>query len=373
MAMEAFANKPNIYTPGKTQLIDEGGYGCVFYPGINCNGKKENRKFITKIQKVNDTFKNEYNISQKVRKIRGYAKHFGPIIKVCPVKLTKTTIHEIQKCDKVASESKSTIESPLYVSSKIRYVGKLNIGQYIQSCILRRHSIAEVLDTHVYLLKGLAKLNANGIIHFDIKYDNIIYDETLRAPIIIDFGLSVYKPDLSPSTYSKDFYIFMTYTYWCIDILICNYIFNKVQYENSKTEKVTEHELGVIYQMFISGINHGEAHNNSLFYLKLLSSTSYDTLNTKYTAYFNAFIGKTWFELYEHLIAYSNTWDNYSLSMLYLLEMDELYRTHPTIYNKIMKFASGTTYMTILETIVCSMPNERPTLEDTRHQIKRLL
>jgi len=88
-------------TQEKMNLIDEGGYGCVYYPGISCNGKKEMPKFITKIQKVNDTFKNEYYISEKIRSIKGYAKHFAPIIKVCPVKLTKYSTSEIKQCVKL--------------------------------------------------------------------------------------------------------------------------------------------------------------------------------------------------------------------------------------------------------------------------------
>ena len=67
------------------------------------------------------------------------------------------------------------------------------------------HSLNKVLQTHIYLLNALDKLNRKGIIHFDIKYDNIVYDQTLQAPIIIDFGLSIYKPNLSPANYAKEF------------------------------------------------------------------------------------------------------------------------------------------------------------------------
>ena len=360
-------------TQEKMNLLDEGGYGCVYYPGISCNGKKEMPKFITKIQKVSDTFKNEYFISEKIRKIKGYTKHFAPIIKVCPVKLTKTNVHEIMKCGKLTTETKSQIESPKYVSSKIRYVGKRNIGDYINSYMNRTYSVAEVLDTHLYLLKGIRQLNRMGIIHYDLKYDNIMYDDTLKIPIIIDYGLSIYVPELSPVNYKNEFFAFVSYSYWCIDIVICSYIFQKIKYEHSKTTKITKDELDIIYDAFVSSSYGEQTHTNGLFSFTIFPDSDYEKLRVKCATYFRAFVGKSWFELYEHLIKYSNTWDNYSLSMVYLMEIDNLYKIHPKTYDKISALPSFPKYRNLLENILFSMPNERPTVLDTITQIKKLL
>lgn len=352
------------------QLIDEGGYGCVFYPGINCSGKKETPRFITKIQKVNDTVKNELRISEKIRRIKGYTKYFAPIIKACPVKLTKSKLNEVRKCDKLADIPKKEIESPLYISSKVRYVGKRNIGHYIREHITKHPSLDKVLSTHTYLLKSLDKLNQNGIIHFDIKYDNILYDSSHQIPIIIDFGLSIYKPSLSPANYEKEFFVFMTYSYWCIDILICNYIFQIVQYERAKTTHITDVDLERMYENFISGMNGSRMEHNSLFSIALFSESVYVEFKEKYTTYFRNYVGKTWFELYEHLIRHSDTWDNYSLSMVYMLELDEVYRTRPQTYAKIPAIEK---YVNLLKTVLLSMPKERPSFAATITNIKQLV
>lgn len=360
-------------TQEKLNLLDEGGYGCVYYPGISCSGKKDMPNFITKIQKVNDTFRNEHFISEKILAIRGYTKHFAPIVKVCPVKLTKSNVREIRQCSKLATETKKQIEGPKYVSSKIRYVGKRNISDYIQSYVNRTHSMAEVLDTHVYLLKGLRQLNRMGIIHFDLKYDNIMYDDTLKIPIIIDYGLSIYAPDLSPINYKKRFFAFVAYSYWCIDIVICSYIFQKIKYEHSKTSKISKDELDGIYDAFISSSYGEKLHTNGLFSLTILSDNDYTEFREKYAAYFRAFIGKSWFELYEHLIKYRNTWDNYSLSMVYLMEMDNIHQMYPTTYDKISALPPFPKYRNLLENIIFSMPDERLTVDDTISQIKKLM
>ena len=36
----------------KSEFLGEGSYGCVYYPGITCNGKKNKKKLITKIQEI---------------------------------------------------------------------------------------------------------------------------------------------------------------------------------------------------------------------------------------------------------------------------------------------------------------------------------
>jgi serine/threonine protein kinase len=346
----------------KIHLIDEGGYGCVFYPGINCQGTRQTPNFVTKIQKINNTLKNEISISEKIRMIKGYMKYFAPIITTCPVKLTKSNNRSLYECSHLQNTSKSQINK--YVSNKIRYLGKVNIGDYIKT-----HSMDDILETHIYLLKGLNVLTRNGIIHFDIKYNNIMYDTKLKVPIIIDYGLSIYKPYLTPNNYNKYFFIFMTYTYWCIDILICNYIFQTIKYANAKNTKITKAELDIIYSTFISGIHKGETVSNYLFELEIIPKTSYASLKTKYESYFDKYIGKTWFQLYEELIKFSSTWDNYSLAMVYLIEINNIYKHRRTLEDK-NEFVAK--YLQILENIVFSMPDERPTLTETIKQIKSL-
>lgn len=357
--------KLHSVNPSKITLVDEGGYGCVFYPGISCNGKKEMPHFITKIQKNRDTFKNERYISEKVRKIRGYMKHFAPIVKICPVKLTKPNINKVKKCNMLENISTTELQTPLYVSNKIRYVGKHTLREYLRN----RARLDVVLDTHLYLLNSLQILNTHKIIHFDVKYNNIMYDEKLNVPILIDFGLSIYRPDLSPSTYHKGFYVMDTYSYWCIDILICNYIFQIITYENAHKSNITKNELEVIYDTFIYGQDKSDEPSNYLFTLSNIPESVYADFKQRYMEYFHRYIGNPWFELYEHLIDFSDTWDNYSLSMVYLIQMDEWKQNA----SRVSHSENMSLYLKLLETVVLSMPNERPKLADTIVRVKTMM
>ena len=56
-----------------SKLIDQGGFGCVFYPGRECDGRtSKNPKYISKLHKKNYHVVNEYNIGKKVTSIPLY-------------------------------------------------------------------------------------------------------------------------------------------------------------------------------------------------------------------------------------------------------------------------------------------------------------
>jgi hypothetical protein len=48
----------------ESAVLNSGAFGCMFFPGIRCNGQLENRHYITKIQKKTHVTDNEMYISQ---------------------------------------------------------------------------------------------------------------------------------------------------------------------------------------------------------------------------------------------------------------------------------------------------------------------
>ena len=72
------------------KLIAEGGYGCIFHPGINCDGKEmKTKKYASKIQRMSSSAKNEIQIGNILKNINGYENHFAPIIKHCEIDIAK--------------------------------------------------------------------------------------------------------------------------------------------------------------------------------------------------------------------------------------------------------------------------------------------
>jgi serine/threonine protein kinase len=261
--------------------------------------------------------------------------------------------------------SESEIKRSTYVSNKIRYVGNQDLKHYIFSEFGRTHSVSHLYVTHLYLLNGLKKLADHNIIHYDIKPNNIMYDEKLEIPIIIDFGLSIDMHKLTPHNYRNIFYVYDTYTYWCIDIMMCNYIFQVITYERSRELHVTKEELDKIYEDFIYGVDRKSTPDNDTFNIHIRPIDP--TYKSKYDAYFEQFLHKSWFFMYEHLIRFRSTWDNYSLAISYLVMLDDIYMEMPGDITK-----KDHRYAELLSKIVYSMPNERPSIPDTIQQVKRV-
>jgi hypothetical protein len=356
------------------KLINEGTFGCIFYPGLTCNGTPLKGNFVTKIQKDADTVKNEIEISQKVRnQIKGYMKHFSPIVSQCNVKINKSNVDEVKQCEVFGNMTNREIEQSKYVANKIRYVGKTNLANYLTKRINSQPHWRDMYRTYRYLLKSIQKLVDINIVHFDIKYNNILFDSVLHVPILIDFGLSFSIADVvkAPHQNRRVFYTYNTYTYWCIEIFLCNYLFQVITYERAKTMTVTSEEVDTLYRGFIYGTDSTSTHMDN--YVFTLSDTEEQQLEfeRQYHAFMKPFVNQPWWSVYTQLIQYWKTWDHYSLAVVYLCILDEWKKEHLDRYNAFLLREHESRYVQTLQAIVFSMPDKRPGIEEVDKRIER--
>ena len=181
----------------KPRLISEGTYGCIFNPGFRCNYssgsgslKNENTdiKYATKVHSnVNlSIVKNEITISTKIREnISNYDVYFSPVLETCKVNLAKV---DADKC-KIIKDKKPT----QFFSTKMKYVDGLTLYKHVEQ-LAKRVKIntklyAEVAALYKKICLGLEELKFIGIVHFDLKDNNIVVTKS-GSPVIIDFGIS---------------------------------------------------------------------------------------------------------------------------------------------------------------------------------------
>ena len=68
------------------RFLASGAYGCVYYPGYDCNGKEIDKKeYITKLVLNNFSTITEYTVSDMIKKIPEYKRHFIIINKHCSI------------------------------------------------------------------------------------------------------------------------------------------------------------------------------------------------------------------------------------------------------------------------------------------------
>jgi serine/threonine protein kinase len=370
-------------------LIGQGSYGCIFYPGIRCGRKqpKDPKQIVTKIQEVRKSTMDEIEIGKIIQTIPKFQLFFAPIIENCSVNLSTISSKSIEKCELDLKNKKIN-----FMSNKIAYVGKQSIGKYLnkktleimkKQVILKKGTtsitkqleqikkfLIKIITTHIYLLESILLLQQKNIIHFDLKENNVMYDEKNDIPIIIDFGLSINVEKLKTVTnYKREFEYsnYETCTQWPIESVFIIYICKNIILSTDKSfislnQTITSTKnMKESLEKFISKYYDDHRHVG-------ISEELQKRFEVKVIHYLNSFIGKTWKELWDSLFASRNTWDNYSLAQLFHYELYKLQFDT----NKLTQYFIGA-YSSILINIIVSEPTKRQSIPDTIEQMKEII
>ena len=226
-----------------------------------------------------------------------------------------------------------------YSSNTIRYVGKEDLHDYLYS------NIDKFVPVYEHLLEALCILEKIKVIHFDIKSNNILFDERFKVPVVIDFGISFEYSDKEKLNLYEIFYSYSNdYEPWCIDICVESYIQNNLK-EHSL--KINKEDINMLIGNYIR--------ENPVF--KYLSEKDLETWKNNNTEYFSKFIGKPWSILSKELLNYLETWDNYSITILFL---------HFLLKKKPLE----TKYINYFKKILISSPDKRPNAIETKKYIQ---
>jgi serine/threonine protein kinase len=355
-------------------LINQGSYGCIFRPGINCKGKPiKNKKYITKVQKSATTSRKEAKIGKIIKTIANYDDYFAPILKTCEISMARMTDDKVKRCDFIEDDGKT------YETNKLRYVGKNTLAKHILNVTEEspKRLFRVLLDTHKNILVGFNKLSSVGIVHFDVKENNIMIEDTTGNPIIIDFGLSSEIKTLNTNKYRDVFFVYgPDYSPWCIDICMLTYMANELEnqvmppgmlgfvgFEEQKTQTwldgmVTKEKLTIVINDFITK-------NTAM--VELVNAPQRTAYKTMLHEYFNKFIGKTWKELADTLEKNVSSWDCYAVSVMYsyIIRDLELNKVDVTV-------PSWTSYRKILEDTILASPDKRPSSNEMIVNIEKL-
>lgn len=364
----------------KLTLIDQGTYGCVFHPGINCKGNLERINYITKIQKRTATIENEIKIGELIQNLKASNKYYAPILSQCPVRIAKAYVSEMKQCDLFESSTAEELQNATYMSNKVRYVGSQNLADYILEKSTLVDFWRELIESHIFLLRSYDRLNAAGIVHYDVKFNNILVDKKTKHPIIIDFGLSFHVPDLSPATYQTYFYTFNSYYYWCVESCIFGYMFTELGYDKAKTAYVSKSELETIVNVFLHGNpdRGNKQHDNDVYFSPIFANKKQivPQFTDNYMEFFGKYVGKTWMDLYADVMKneYYKTWDAYGLCVVYLFILEDLSAKSPDLFQKIGSRTQKAyaAYVDVLYENIVAMPDKRKRANDMIPMLKQL-
>jgi len=350
----------------RTEFLGEGSYGCVYYPGITCKGKKNKKNLITKIQEINFYSDNEKNNGKYIKaNIKNYNKYLSPVTKYCIVKFNtiERSNLNISKCnilfDEYNSSANVNYEDIIYNSSATRdslplaknsivneqYI--LMYSSYIKSYTLKdfysNYSVEFVSSilTHSYkILYGISLLNSVGIIHNDLHIGNVLINLKNLNPVIIDFGLSFninncYKlnKDYIDFQYIKRFVFDYRDDSYHINIekrFISFIIFNKSAnfpseiYDNNDSNNISKASINYFISDAINSIN------NNKEIVKFFTTDELIDFQTALEQFYYQFLDKSLYPKYNSVVKYLldfvymyNDLHSLTIDLLYLVDLKE--------------------------------------------------
>ena len=138
-----------------SKLISQGGYGCVYFPGIECNGKQEKKsKYVSKLQRKGYNSDNEIDIGEIVMKIKNYFLYYAPVVNSCDINISKIDKSLLEKCEVVRSG-----EEVDYMLMKIEHIPNIEFAFLTNKDESKEYVFVTMLETYSYLLNAIELLS----------------------------------------------------------------------------------------------------------------------------------------------------------------------------------------------------------------------
>jgi len=333
-------------------LISQGGFGCVYHPGISCDGRQESdKKMVSKLQKTNFNSKNEVTIGKLITGIEGYTQYFIPVESVCKIDIREITEKKLlRECNIIHGHDKDnyTIMKLKYIKSKAFYKSLISDSHGKNG---RKKTILSIVESFTYLLVSIEKMLDKDIIHFDLKGDNILYNQQTGYPLIIDFGISIPLKKLDSVNMEEYFYGFIPeYYVWCLDIHIINFLL----YETKVS--LIEKDIKLIASLYTN-------YNKGLDSFSPEFRKQYQESCVKQMRHL---LGMPREEVIQEMLAHHKTWDMYSIAIVYLKLFKYMFP------KKFHKNAIIILFSQVLLLNIHPDPNKRLSIDETRQEFENI-
>jgi len=192
----------------KPQVIGQGSYGCVHNPSLKCKDKKIISNYNDKISKIMkdehaQTEMQEYVGINKIDPDNKY--HLKP--EKCVPDYSYEMKETVMKC-KIGKDIIK--EKDKYKLIVMKYGGpdlKQFFKKPMEDTPKNRERISDFWIEAIDLFKAIKLFIKNGMIHHDLKPENIVYDENNHSVKIIDFGLLQKKNDIIEKSKDSDYWL----------------------------------------------------------------------------------------------------------------------------------------------------------------------
>ena len=329
-----------------SKLLSQGSFGCVYYPSLTCKGNPElSKEFLSKLQKKDFNSENEKNIGKKlIANVPDYKKYFVPVLSFCDVNISEIDSKELRKCNVV----KKNLNVPFELQ-KMKYVNSKSVLSFVDSEANPRRIIFNVIELYTFLLHSIEILAKNEIVHFDLKNNNILFGIDANTPLIIDFGISIDMSKLiNKATRNKYlgeyFYVYAPQYYiWPLEVHFINFLVHKKPI-------ATIQDIEQLCRTYVDenkGLDAFSPQFKQKYYNRAVSFLS------KYANHTTKDV------VIADLLGHYKTWDNYTLSVMYLNILFAIFK------NKFPEKSFITHFAELLTLNIHPDPLKRKTIADS--------
>ena len=339
--------------------------------------------YIQKIQIKNELTNAEERITEVLKEhptLHPFLNFQLPI-KSIPISISTIDKSSIKKCSEEDIHELFTIEptkEPL-IQTTYKKIGD-SLFDYLRTSIEKPQYFLQVLvDSHIHLLNSISKLQSNSINHFHLTEENILYDEINAIPVISDFRMAFTKDELEGEQTNELFPVYDESLIWSIEIYVLSQLI-----ENTKQEVFTQEVMEGLLEQFISSYvftpfriedaksnrsTHVAGTLNDNWNKNLFNENQLQEFHERMKLFFGKYINRLHTEVIADLKKYAPSWDMFSLSMLYLLFINEIHGTSsPSPSTVLPSFMEK--YKTILINSVLSDPDKRPSISFLKESIE---
>jgi hypothetical protein len=280
---------------------------CVFY-FFNEHEIHIKKQKLHKIVTLNLFIQNELTNHQKLIHINNRKKHFY----ICE-NATELKITEIQDDDTAIEETNLTKDNTVLFEFEKRELiyfknhlkNLLDEGDYTKYLLT-------IIQNYKHLLLSLQLLVDNHLFHNHINFDSIVIDK-FDNPLLSDFSFSIHYLHPNIDEYIKHFVIAYdpSYIEWPIELHILSYLLT------NKLHSLSSYNIENIIDDIIK--------NNHI--LNSFGNTIVSSYKTEALEYFNKYVNQSYHFILTDILQFVNTWDNYSLSILFLRILIGIHRT----------------------------------------------
>ena len=322
------------------------------YSRNNRNKIKKEELLITKIKPHNFFTKNEININNSLYLLEHKRNRYITIKNA-----RKLRINEV---DEDIIKETEIIKGNEYIIIKYEE----NEGEYIEGITNFLYNKGEkeyiygVIESYYYIIKTFYQLQKEGIIYYNFTSEKIKFKDIYNPHCLLyDFEKSLMERRININNRNKNeiieyFYNIITktqnFTFKPFEVHVLFYLY-KMEEQYLSKYKITQ-----IIDKYVDNMG------------SILKGQTEKILKEECHKFMEQFINKNKEEIMIQLISYYTTWDNYSMSILYLHLVENIIQGYKTQMRFMNKFQD------ILIQNLSQNPHQRMTIEDTINKFNDL-